>query len=214
MEHDRPRAVTASVGPGSYRAHHGCCSPPRLAQGRSADYRSSIALKGRLVLRPGGRPRLGPHPARSRASAARASTYCVDPGQAGGLQLAPPSSSLRAAASLPHLCVQPPAATMAWPWLAAPLRPVPTPPSRRGTGAPAPVTPTSAVIAPVGPGSYHVCHWHGSCFHAALAGGALPTTAQASRRGTAKSCDRAPGPGRVPLGPLPSLCGSRLCLLG
>ena len=187
-------------------------SPPRLARGRSADYRSSIALKGRLVLRPGGRPRLGPHPARSRASAAQARTYCVDPGQAGGLQLAPPSSSLRAAASLPHLCVQPPAATMAWPRLAAPLRPVPTPPSRRGTGATAPVTPTSAVIAPVGPGSYHVCH--GCCFPAALARGAPPTTAQASRRGAAKSCDRAPGPGRVPPGPLPILCGSGLRLLG
>ena len=34
--------------------------PPRLARGRFADYRPSIALKGRLVLRPGGRPKAGP----------------------------------------------------------------------------------------------------------------------------------------------------------
>ena len=44
----------SSSASGSYRAYHGCCSPPRLARGALRRLPPSIAPEGRLVLRPGG----------------------------------------------------------------------------------------------------------------------------------------------------------------
>ena len=80
----------------------------------------------------------------------------------------------RAAAARPPLCVQLPAATMAWPTpsppgLGAACRPTPAGADSSAAirlGRVGPVPLTTAEIAPVEPGSYHV--YHGCSFPAAL----------------------------------------------
>ena len=61
-------ALTASAGPGPYRAYHGVVSPAAPGtEALSHRLRPSVAPKGRRVLRRGGRPGPGSFPARSRA---------------------------------------------------------------------------------------------------------------------------------------------------